>query len=196
MKKVFLTSLLSVFVMLTMMTTEASAYKTYNGNNLTYGVGNYGNSTQYYWIDSSASDYATEINTAMSEWKYTTSYWGITTPIWYNKTTVKTSSRMDIYQVTGNSSNWAGKTDHYIGSSIVLPTTTDWVWGKIRLDSDFYAYSSSKRKAVVAHEMGHVMGLAENNLGSSSIMRVDILDYSVSIYRAQPDDLSGINYLY
>lgn len=43
------------------------AYNTYNQHKLTYGVGNYGKDTQHYFITSSASGYASYINTAMSE---------------------------------------------------------------------------------------------------------------------------------
>lgn len=63
------------------------AYNTYNQHKLTYGVGNYGKDTQHYFITSSASGYASYINTAMSEWVNTTSSMGVTTPISYTKTT-------------------------------------------------------------------------------------------------------------
>lgn len=55
------------------------AYNTYNQHKLTYGVGNYGKDTQHYFITSSASGYASYINTAMSEWVNTTSSMGVTT---------------------------------------------------------------------------------------------------------------------
>lgn len=158
----------------------ALAYNTFNGHKLTYGVGNYGYNTQYYWIDSSASAYESNINSAMSEWKYTTSYWGITTPIWHNRTTVKSSSRMDIYKVS-NINQWWGLTQFYNGSTQVDPYNTNWVWGKILLDGDFSNYP--KQKAVIAHEMGHVMELAHTSL-TQAVMRPDIASTSNSITRA------------
>ena len=71
------------------------AYNTYNQHKLTYGVGNYGKDTQHYFITSSASGYASYINTAMSEWVNTTSSMGVTTM--YNGST----------EVDSFSSNWA-----------------------------------------------------------------------------------------
>lgn len=139
------------------------AYNTYNQHKLTYGVGNYGKDTQHYFITSSASGYASYINTAMSEWVNTTSSMGVTTM--------------------------------YNGSTEVDPFSSNWVWGKIQLDADFSDLSENKRLAVIAHEMGHVMGLAHSDF-SNVLMRADIAYNSSSTSRAQTNDLGGINYLY
>ena len=112
------------------------AYNTYNQHKLTYGVGNYGKDTQHYFITSSASGYASYINTAMSEWVNTTSSMGVTTPISYTKTTTQSSSRMDIYQVS-TVNEWWGLTTMYNGSTEVDPFSSNWAWGKIQLDADF-----------------------------------------------------------
>lgn len=139
------------------------AYNTYNQHKLTYGVGNYGKDTQHYFITSSASGYASYINTAMSEWVNTTSSMGVTTM--------------------------------YNGSTEVDPFSSNWAWGKIQLDTDFSDLSENKRLAVIAHEMGHVMGLAHSDF-SNVLMRADIAYNSSSTSRAQTNDLGGINYLY
>lgn len=139
------------------------AYNTYNQHKLTYGVGNYGKDTQHYFITSSASSYASYINTAMSEWVNTTSSMGVTTM--------------------------------YNGSTEVDPFSSNWAWGKIQLDADFSDLSENKRLAVIAHEMGHVMGLAHSDF-SNVLMRADIAYNSSSTSRAQTNDLGGINYLY
>ena len=139
------------------------AYNTYNQHKLTYGVGNYGKDTQHYFITSSASGYASYINTAMSEWVNTTSSMGVTTM--------------------------------YNGSTEVDPFSSNWAWGKIQLDADFSDLSENKRLAVIAHEMGHVMGLAHSDF-SNVLMRADIAYNSSSTSRAQTNDLGGINYLY
>lgn len=186
-------SVLLIFI----MATNVFAYNTFNQHKLIYGVGNYGYNTQYYWIDSSASEYTTTINTAMNEWKYTSGYWGITTPIWYNSTTVKSNSRMEIYQVP-TVNQWWGKTEWYWGSSQVDPSNSNWVWGKVLLDGEFGNLSgtseNNRRKAVIAHEMGHVMGLAHTSF--HVLMHADVAFMTPGIYRAQPNDLAGINYLY
>lgn len=139
------------------------AYNTYNQHKLTYGVGNYGKDTQHYFITSSASSYASYINTAMSEWVNTTSSMGVTTM--------------------------------YNGSTEVDPFSSNWAWGKIQLDADFSDLSENKRLAVIAHEMGHVMGVAHSDF-SNVLMRADIAYNSSSTSRAQTNDLGGINYLY
>lgn len=167
----------------------ALAYDTYGGHNLKYGVGNYGASNQHYWIASSASEFESSIDKAMSEWIYTTSYWGITTPISYTQTTVQNSSRMDIRQIS-SIPNWWAYTYFFNGSAAQNPETGDWVWGRIDLAGDFA--SCPKLKGAIAHEMGHVMGLAHVSSGTA-LMRWDINAMST---RAQPDDLNGINYLY
>jgi hypothetical protein len=170
----------------------ASAYALF-GHRLTYGVGNYGSSNQHYWVDSSASGYLSTVNGAMSDWIYTTSYWGITTPISYTRTTTKSSSRMDHYKSTAIN-DWWGLTQFFNGNSQVQPTATNWVWAKVWIDGDFA--NCPNKRGVIAHEQGHAMGLAHVSSGTA-VMRYDIGFGSLNnITRAQPDDLNGINYLY
>ena len=119
---------------------------------------------------------------------------GVTTPISYTKTTTQSSSRMDIYQVS-TVNEWWGLTTMYNGSTEVDPFSSNWAWGKIQLDADFSDLSENKRLAVIAHEMGHVMGLAHSDF-SNVLMRADIAYNSSSTSRAQTNDLGGINYLY
>lgn len=149
--KKFIVALCFSFFMFMCSVSTVYAYNTYNQHKLTYGVGNYGKDTQHYFITSSASGYASYINTAMSEWVNTTSSMGVTTM--------------------------------YNGSTEVDPFSSNWAWGKIQLDADFSDLSENKRLAVIAHEMGHVMGLAHS-------------DFSNVLMRAQTNDLGGINYLY
>ena len=175
---------------LTITTQQVYAYNTFNQHKLKYGV-----SGQHYWIDSSAAGYTTTIQTAMNEWIYTTSYWGVTTPISYTKATTKSESRMDIYG-TNLSTDWYAITSMYDGSgTLINPNNTDWVWGMIRYSDSYPGLSSDKKKAVMAHEMGHVMGLAHTSY-TQAVMRPDIGYCTDAIYRAQPNDLAGINVLY
>lgn len=161
--KKFIVALCFSFFMFMCSVSTVYAYNTYNQHKLTYGVGNYGKDTQHYFITSSASGYASYINTAMSEWVNTTSSMGVTTM--------------------------------YNGSTEVDPFSSNWAWGKIQLDADFSDLSENKRLAVIAHEMGHVMGLAHSDF-SNVLMRADIAYNSSSTSRAQTNDLGGINYLY
>ena len=161
--KKFIVALCFSFFMFMCSVSTVYAYNTYNQHKLTYGVGNYGKDTQHYFITSSASGYASYINTAMSEWVNTTSSMGVTTM--------------------------------YNGSTEVDPFSSNWAWGKIQLDADFSDLSENKRLAVIAHEMGQVMGLAHSDF-SNVLMRADIAYNSSSTSRAQTNDLGGINYLY
>ena len=161
--KKFIVALCFSFFMFMCSVSTVYAYNTYNQHKLTYGVGNYGKDTQHYFITSSASGYASYINTAMSEWVNTTSSMGVTTM--------------------------------YNGSTEVDPFSSNWAWGKIQLDADFSYLSENKRLAVIAHEMGHVMGVAHSDF-SNVLMRADIAYNSSSTSRAQTNDLGGINYLY
>lgn len=161
--KKFIVALCFSFFMFMCSVSTVYAYNTYNQHKLTYGVGNYGKDTQHYFITSSASSYASYINTAMSEWVNTTSSMGVTTM--------------------------------YNGSTEVDPFSSNWAWGKIQLDADFSDLSENKRLAVIAHEMGHVMGVAHSDF-SNVLMRADIAYNSSSTSRAQTNDLGGINYLY
>lgn len=187
-------ALLLCFLTLMCSAPTAYAYNTFNQHKLVYGVGNYGNDTQHYYITSSASGYTSYINTAMSQWVNTTSSMGVTTPISYTSTTTQSSSRMDIYQVS-TVNDWWGLTTMYSGNTEVDPFSSNWVWGKIQLDGAFANLTNDKRLAVIAHEMGHVMGLAHSDM-SNVLMRADIAYNTSGTTRAQVNDLAGINYLY
>ncbi len=166
------------------------------GHRLKYGVGDCGASTQYYYIDSSAWAFAPTCESAMSDWVHTTSRLGITTPISYKRTTVKSSSRMDIYSKSYvfPSGVLAG-TQFFNGSTLADPSVTDWVWGKIAFDQPYYSQLSNfNMKGTASHEMGHVMGLNENNSNIYAVMCQ--LGCGRVVCNAQKDDLAGINYLY
>lgn len=98
--------LLSVLLISIVLPSSVFAYNTYNQHVLINGVGDYGRNSQQYFIDSSASGYATHITNAMNEWIYTTSYWGISTPISFVKTTSMANSRIDLYKVSTTNEWW------------------------------------------------------------------------------------------
>lgn len=53
--------LLLSIILVFLIPVNAHAYTTYNGHKMSSGIGNYGKSTKYYWVDSSASTYSTKI---------------------------------------------------------------------------------------------------------------------------------------
>ena len=77
------------FLMFMSSVPKVYAFNTFNQHKLIYGVGDYGKDTQHYFITSSASNYTSYIDTAMSEWVNTTSSMGVTTPISYTRTTTQ-----------------------------------------------------------------------------------------------------------
>lgn len=187
---------LAVLVIALMSATTASAYVRYS-HKLKYGVGNYGANDQHYHIASSASTYASTIDSAMHDWIYTTSRLGITTPISYTKTSVQENSRMDLH--AGNyysaSTGYIATTTWWNQSTQANPSATDWVWGKIQLNIPVYGtLSSTNKKGSTAHEMGHVMGLGENNTRTNSVMCQ--LGAGRTVSSAQADDCNGINAIY
>lgn len=196
-RRLLVTAVATAVLMIAASPVAAHAYVRY-GYKLKYGVGNYGASDQHYWVDSSASGYLSTIDSAMNDWVYTTSRLGITTPISYTRTSVKTSSRMDIYAVSsiaGAPPGALAQTTWYNGTTLADPTTTNWVWGKIRIIKPTYdGLSAFNKKGTASHEMGHVMGLGENNTMPGSVMCQ--LGYGRTVNNAQKDDANGINAIY
>jgi hypothetical protein len=168
------------------------------GHKLKYGVGDYGNDDQHYYIASSASGYDSTISAAMSEWVHTTSRLGITTPISYTKTSTQSSSRMDFHAGDYHpaSKGRIADTYLYVGDTRVDPNpTTNWVWGKTLINKVTYnTLSASNKKGSCAHEMGHTMGLDENPNKTGSVMCP--LGAGRTVYNAQKDDCNGINAIY
>jgi hypothetical protein len=169
-------------------------YVTYNDHVLTGGVGDYGNSVQHYYIAPTAADYEANIDTAMSQWVNTTSFWGITTPIAYTQTANQEISTMYIVQQAWHTVGWAAKTDFYLGANNVNGQiwNIDWEWNLITLNDDFDV--NGNKTGIIAHEMGHCMGL-DHVVFTGAIMRADIAGVPQPT-RAQPCDLAGINHLY
>ncbi|MCJ7689435.1 MAG: Matrixin [Clostridiaceae bacterium] len=181
----------------TFPTTNAFAYVTINNHVLNGGVGNYGYSNRYYFINASASGYTSYIDTAMGNWVHTTSRLGTTTPISFLKTSTQNSSVMDIYSANTYpaSSGISGFTQMYLYQNTVNAFLSNWGWGKITINYPVYSASSVwEHNHTIAHEMGHVMGLNENNSNTSSVMCQTSSGCTVSA--PMLDDCNGINYLY
>ena len=175
------------------------AYNTFSGHVLRGGVGNSGNNTRYYYLDSSASGYSMIIDAAVNTWNNTKDNPGVTTPIWFKKTTTKSSSVMDYYAKNSSDTSVLGETLLYSGSGSnsvkINPNQSNWTWGKVLIyKNSISGMTTTKKQGVVAHEMGHVMGLAHNNTDPKTIMCQT--KYGRSVYRPAKDDCHGINYLY
>lgn len=179
-------------------TTFALDYFTFNNHVLNGGVGDYGYSKRYFYAAPSTFIYGVPIKNAMNEWIYTTERTGITTPISFRQTTTQADSIMDIH--AGNYTIYPYNqmkawTEHWRYSNRIDPYLSNWGWGKIVINNtNTLEKSQWAQEGVIAHEMGHVLGLAENNTISNSIMTQEA--YGRNVNKAQACDLKGINHLY
>ena len=170
---------------------SAADYFTMNDHTLNGGVGNYGYSRRYYFIDSSASSSSYAIHQAMSEWVDTQTI----TSLSFRETSDQPSSVIDIYSTSDQSSSSNGWTEFFSWGTQIDPASENWGWNKIFINTYYYNnLEDYEQKGVLAHEMGHCFGLNENNTNHNSIMAQSI--YGRYVYRAQECDLNGINYLY
>jgi hypothetical protein len=188
---------LVVALMMALAAPESALAYVVLGHKLTYGVGNYGKSTQHYYVTSTASKYAAWIDQSMYDWVHTTARLRITTPISYTQTTDSSASRMDVWAGTyyGADTGIAGETFFIKAGKVINPAVSDWTYGKIQLNTPVFSnLGTSDKKGTTAHEMGHVMGLNENNRDPKSVMCQ--LGSGRVVYNAQADDANGINKIY
>lgn len=194
---VLLLAILSCFNM------HVSAYCLF-GNKLVGGVGNSGKNTRYYWLSDSAQTYTSTINAAMYSWNHTATSPGVTTPIWFEPVGSKTYSVMDIYTSSvkiGAYGSTSFYSTSYDNTSSIEPEESNWRWCQIYLYTEYFSgtnlISSSGHtlQSTVAHEMGHVFGLDENNSNENTIM-AQAKNRSESVVGPAKDDCRGINAIY
>lgn len=189
--------------LLTFLFIPANAYIVFECE-LSGGVGNSGKNTRYYWLDSSATPYTSSINAAMYSWNHTAKTPGVTTPIWFQPVASKSYSVMDIYNekilnttVHGSTSYFATSYDY---NSKTNPNLTDWIWCKVVFDASKFtgnnltANSGHTLQSTVAHEMGHVFGLADNDLRNA--IMTPIYYRGTGVQGPSADDCYGVNWIY
>lgn len=184
---------------------HVSAYNLYgNGNVLVGGVGNSGNNTRHYWLNTYATNnYTTPINQAMYSWNHTSSTPGVTTPIWFTPVEAKKYSVMDIYAYSSSNDQANGVTYfflYYYDETPAIPSQNNWRWCKIALYGGNFGNNLTTPtgitfRSTTAHEMGHVFGLNENNGNHQSIM-CQAFYRNPSVLGPIADDCNGINALY
>lgn len=180
----------------------AFAYNTL-GYRLSGGVGNSGNNTRYYWLDSSATPYTSIINSAMYSWNHTASNPGVRTPIWFQPVASKTNSVMDIYVSSASNSSANGYTTFFAqahSSTTANPRSQNWVWCKVSVYAGNFSGSNHTgarnitMQSTFAHEMGHVFGL--DHTTTSSTVMCPAATRNSSVLGPRTDDCNGINALY
>lgn len=210
--------LISSFPKSTAAATDSLLYHFDYGCNLKLlnGVGDWGNNTRYYWVDSSASNYQNTIYDAVYTWVNTTSRLNYSTPISITRTYTKSSSVFDVYlqNLFSEEQSVLGVTYHYLNNNSVntdddWAPTQSWYWTKIILNNpNFEALGirnnmgpALARQSVVAHEFGHAMGLDHStalNADGTYMATVVMLQLDRGRYVWQPmyPDLYVINHLY
>ena len=184
------------FVIVLACSGSAWAFNTFNGHVLNGGVGDYGADARLYYITSSASGHQSDITSAMSDWIHTTSRLGITTPIAWLRTTTQSDSVMDIYHNTyyDPATGIVAATEQILNNVAIDPYQSNWHWGKIKLNTPvFDPLSDFNEKGAIAHEMGHMFGLAHTTVTNRIMCQ---LADGRTVNACQADDANGINYLY
>jgi hypothetical protein len=194
-RKVLLAVVVTLLVVLACSGT-AQAYSTYSGHVLNGGVGNYGANPRYYYITYSAGLHEDDITSAIDTWIHTTSRLGITTPIYWARTTTQSQSVMDFYHniYYDAGTGIVATAEQILNNAVINPYSTNWNWGKIKLNTPVYdPLSTFNEEGSCAHEIGHIMGLAHTSV-TNRIMC--LLDSGRTMNACQADDANGINYLY
>lgn len=169
------------------------------------GVGNYGYTNRYYWIDSDfSSTYTTYIKNAVSQWVNTTTAVGVTTPISIVYSSDKDVTVFDVYSTYLGATTF-GKTEFYkrdvpveLNSNGALPKNYGYTFIHINptaLNASRWGVENVQKQATIAHEFGHAMGLSHNNTDETSIMCQYQMGFRTAV-RASAEDLRAINHLY
>ena len=182
-------TLLVAFIMLstsTVSTYAASKAYTLLPYSLNGGVGNWGYNKRYYWLDSSASKISDKILDSYNAWIYTSDI--LETPISWRRTTTKSNGTVEFYTYN-NADNCNGYTSFWLYNDAVRPRQENWGWCMI-----YYNNHYNGGKGTIAHEIGHTMGLDENNTNPNTVMCQASSGRKVSTPKL--GDLKGINAKY
>jgi len=145
------------FIFLAIQSVDAARFP----GKLMSGIGNYGRNTQYYYVTPSAGSMRGQINSRMSAWTNSNGT-GAYTPISFRETGNQGSSVIDFHKGSwwSASQGIAGYAEHYVGGNPVS-TNQNWYWGLVKLNSPtFDRLSDYTKQGTIAHEVGHVFGLA------------------------------------
>lgn len=159
------------------------------GGNLTWNIENI-----YYYVNTSANGFTSNISAAANNWVYTG--WG------YNKLYPNTRT----YDISLSAIDFFGysRTDGNNGMTYFLrrnsagavenvnPDTTNWLFCEVYLNHTYLdSRSATDKQATIGHEFGHVWGLDHNNKNPYSLMCQD--SSGRKVYTVQRVDADAFN---
>lgn len=219
MKKIFYLSVMiftSFFLLFSMFLDVAHAAPVYpNKARLVSGVGNYGKSTQYYWISSSGATttWINNANTAVSKWTNSNGT-GAYTPISFRKTSNQKSSVSDAYYKNYGNNGWFGLVEYFNGNTMIAASgkvpTKNYFWTKVKMNTyKFFSNKSLYHNGVIngkvigevseqifSHEFGHVLGLAHFSDTNANAGKVLMRNSFPRATGPTKDELNTITSLY
>lgn len=196
MKKIFISTVV-LCLLGTLLATAVGAHNTPPiGSGRLAGSGGIGDVDYYVTNTALATGYSGLIDNAANSWVVTGYGWN---PIYMYKTSDSSISNMDIYATAAGldgSNAWTYLYNIYGSTHVrVNGATTDWLYGEITLNVSYLnGYSNDTRQGVIAHEMGHVFGLAEHNHDPYSVMCQ--MGAGRAVTRPGKVDHDGINDIY
>lgn len=161
------------------------------------GIGNYGNNPRYYWMSNYFNTSAKKkpVTDAMYMWNYSNGT-GAWTPLMFYNSAQQYGCVLDIHKIAGRP-GVGGSTTFYTWSGQGLNVyRSNWDWAKIELTNVYEGKDAATKKGLVAHEIGHVLGLNHNDTkpNGRTVMTTNYESYTKN--GPTINDFNGINKLY
>lgn len=193
---------ISIFILIIICLANISsvfaAYPYYSTNKYHITTGIRGVTIYYYLTPECVnSRLNSDIPFAVSSWVNTTNI--LWTPLYMKQTTTQSASQVDCYKVywIPDVNNYVvlGHTAWYRNATTIDPSLGNWYWSTIEINSYNNFQRHKSVQATAAHELGHFLGLNEQNDTSLSIMAQD--DYrEVQVVSPSKSDLQNLVNLY